>query len=274
MVALVIICIVVFILALLVLFLVFPALRRHPDREMFRGKFIAHRGLHGGGEGEPDVPENSIAAFKRAVEKGYAIETDIHLTSDGRVAVFHDDDLERMCGDPRKPEELTLAELKALRLAGTDETVPSLEELLELVGGKVPLLIEFKCTDLKTCTALCEAAADILDGYQGEYAIQSFFPFVPRWYKKHRPNVMRGQLSMGFYKESFPKKLAGALLFNFLGRPDFVAYDVRNCRNIFFRLCSGLGAMKLGWTFKDSAALDKARKYYDGFIFENEETVK
>ena len=111
-------------LALLLLFLIFPALRRHKGRAMFEGKCIAHRGLHGTDNGI--VPENSLAAFRRAAEKGYPIETDIHLTKDGRVAVFHDDDLKRMCGDARKPEELTLAELKELRLAGTEESAPIL----------------------------------------------------------------------------------------------------------------------------------------------------
>jgi hypothetical protein len=101
--------IVVAALGLLVLFLVFPAVRRHPDRAIFDGKCIAHRGLHGGAE---NVPENSLQAFEIAAEKGYPIETDIHVTKDGRVAVFHDDDLKRMCGDERKPEELTLDELK------------------------------------------------------------------------------------------------------------------------------------------------------------------
>ena len=256
-------------LAVLLLFLVFPAIRRHPDRAMFEGKFIAHRGLHGG-----IVPENSMAAFRLAAEKGYPIETDIHVTKDRRVAVFHDDDLKRMCGDERKPEELTLAELKELRLAGTDETIPSLEEVLELIGGRVPLLIEFKCMSLSVTKRLCEAAAPILDGYGGQYAIQSFFPFVPRWYKWHRPKVMRGQLSSGFYHDKLPNRLAGALIFNMFSRPDFVAYDQNNCRNFFFRLCSGLGAMPLGWTFKNKEALERGKKYYKGYIFENEETIK
>ena len=263
--------IVLAVLAGLLLFLIFPALRRHKGRAMFEGKCIAHRGLHGTDNGI--VPENSLAAFRRAAEKGYPIETDIHLTKDGRVAVFHDDDLKRMCGDARKPEELTLAELKELRLSGTEERIPSLEELLAEVDGAVPLLIEFKCTDLKTCGALCEAAARILDGYRGGYAIQSFFPFVLRWYRRHRSGVMRGQLSTGFYRESFPRKLAGALLFNAFGRPDFVSYDIKNKNNVFFRLCTLLGAMPLGWTFRDRADFENARKRYKGYIFENEETI-
>lgn len=260
-------------LALLLLFLIFPALRRHKGRAMFEGKYIAHRGLHGVDSSGGVVPENSLAAFRRAAEKGCAIETDIHLTQDGRVAVFHDDDLNRMCGDARKPEELTLAELKELRLAGTDERIPALEELLTALDGAVPLLIEFKCTDLKTCNALCETAAGILDNYHGDYAIQSFFPFVLRWYRKHRPGVMRGQLSTGFYHDSFPRKLAGALLFNAFGRPDFVSYDMKNKNNVFFRLCTRLGALPLGWTFKDKAGLENARKRFKGYIFENEETI-
>lgn len=269
MIGLVVFGIVVAVLVLLVLFLVFPAVRRHPDREMFRGRYIAHRGLHGGG-----VPENSMEAFRIAADRGYPIETDIHVTKDGRVAVFHDDTLDRMCGREGKPEDLTLDELQELTLAGTEQTIPSLEEVLELIDGRVPLLIEFKCTSLAVTKRLCEAAAPVLDAYKGKYAIQSFFPFVMRWYKKHRPKVMRGQLAEGFYKDAFPRQLAGALLFNVLSRPDFIAYDWRNRRNVFFRLCTRLGAMPLGWTFRSQEELGEARRYYKGYIFENEETIK
>ncbi len=267
---------VLLLLCAIALFMIFPALRRHPDRKLFRGKCIAHRGLHGvnaGADGGP-VPENSLKAFELAAAGGFPIETDVHLTADGKAVVFHDDDLERMCGVRGRPEDHTLEELRSMRLGGTDETVPSLEEVLAAVGGRVPLLIEFKCLDLKTCDALCESASKLLDAYGGPYAIQSFFPFVPRWYKKNRPAVMRGQLSSGFYRESFIRKLAGAMMYDFLARPDFVAYDCANCGNVFFRLCGKLGAMKLGWTFRDSGTFKSRKKYFDGYIFEGKETVQ
>ena len=274
-------------LAALTLFLVFPARRRHPDREAFRGKCVAHRGLHGAetvcrenaveAGAEPvsyNAPENSMAAFRLAAEKGLPIETDIHLTRDGKVVVIHDDTLERLCGVPGKPEEMTLSELQELRVLGTPERVPSFEELLVEIDGKVPLLIEFKCTNLALSRKLCETAAAILDGYRGKYAIQSFFPFVQSWYKKHRPDVMRGQLATGFYKDGPAKFLLGAMAFNAFARPDFVAYDQRNRRNIFFRLCVKLGAMPFGWTFRTAEEFEKGRGSYEVYIFENESTVK
>ena len=161
-------------------FAVAPAKRRHPDRLILSGAYIAHRGLH---DLIPGTPENSAAAFTEAVKRGLPIETDIHLSADGRVFVFHDNDLKRMCGADKNAEELTLAELKESRLAKTDERIMSLEELLALVGGKVPLLIEFKSESAKGCDRLCEAANAILRDYEGKYFVQSFNPFILKWYK-------------------------------------------------------------------------------------------
>ena len=160
--------------SLLLLFLVFPSARRHPAREKLRGRYIAHRGLHDLAE---NTPENSLAAFRAAAEQGHMIENDIHLTADGEVVVFHDSLLKRMCGVDGRIEQMTLAGLKKCRLQGTDEQIPTLQECLEAVDGRVPLLIEFKC-DRTTCKPLCEAANKILSAYKGEYFVQSFYPPV------------------------------------------------------------------------------------------------
>lgn len=276
------------VLAALLIFLIFPARRRHPDRKLFEGKFIAHRGLHGGeapaleeardneggyAERGYAVPENSLTAFRLAAEKGYPIETDIHITKDGKIAVFHDDTLDRMCGRPGKPEEFTLKDLRELTLAGTREHIPSFEELLETVDGRVPLLIEFKCVDAEHCEKLCRAAVPVLDTYKGKYAIQSFYPFVQRWFKKNRPEVMRGQLASGFYKDGPVKFLLGTLMFNIFARPDFVSYNMDNRGNVFFRLSVLLGAMPFGWTFRTREEFERGRKAYKAYIFENETTV-
>ena len=132
-------------------FMVFPSLRRHPDRKLLEGLFIAHRGLHNAKEG---IPENSIHAFIEAVVNGYAIENDIHVTSDGEVVVFHDNTLDRMCGVSGRIEDKTLSELRELRLLDTNERIPTLKECLEIIDGRVPLLIEFKCETLD-CSKLC-----------------------------------------------------------------------------------------------------------------------
>lgn len=255
-------------LILLFLFLLFPAVRRHPDRErLLRGKLIAHRGLHAP---VGDAPENSLGAFRAAIDAGFAIETDIHVTRDGEVIVFHDDTLTRMCGDDRRPEDLTLEELRQFRLAGSGEGIPTFREFLDTVGGKVPLLIEFKCTDRATCVRLCAAADEILSGYTGDYLIQSFYPFVLRWYRKNRPSVCRGQLSTAFRRDSFARKLLGCLLFNFLGRPDFISYEHKFERHICRRICcSVLGAFPVCWTIRSEEELTAAKKHFQTYIFEN-----
>ncbi len=248
----------------LFLWLVFPSLRRHPDRALLHGLHIAHRGLHGLSE---NTPENSLAAFRAATERNYAIEIDIHLTADGEVVVFHDDDLERMCGVKGRPEHKTLAELKALRLAGTNERIPTLRECLDTVDGKTLLLIEFKCMGA-TCAALCRAADAILREYRGPYCIQSFYPFVLQWYRRHRREVCRGQLASAFPKEALHKQLLGCMVFNVFARPDFVSYDHHHTGHLCRKLCTRLGALPVGWTFQSQPELDEDLHSFDTYIFE------
>ena len=256
-------------LCLLFLFLIFPSPRRHPGREQMDGLAVAHRGLHDL-PGQPGVPENSLAAFREAVRAGFAIETDIHLTSDGEVVVFHDDTLDRMCGVSGSPETMTLAGLHALRLGGTDEVIPTLRELLDLVGGRVPLLIEFKCVTRAQAIALCGKAAPMLDGYAGVYWVQSFSPYMVGWYRRHRPSVCRGQLAAAFPGRPLPYRLAGCLLFNVVGRPDFVSYDHHDAAHPCRRLCTALGAHPVCWTLHSQGELDRAREKsgFRTFIFE------
>lgn len=252
-------------LLLLFLFALFPTLRRHPDRTVLKGARIAHRGLH---DLAKDTPENSLAAFKAAIEAGYPIETDLHLTADGQVAVFHDDTLARMCGVEGEPEKMTLAELKELRLAEGSQQIPTLAELLELVEGKVPLLIEFKCKNAAGATPLCEAADRLLAEYTGRYLIQSFNPLAVRWYKKNRPDVCRGQLASAFYRDPPVQKLIGCLLFNCLTRPDFISYEHLHANHICRRLCRRLGGFPVGWTFHSQQEIDAHTKDFETFIFE------
>lgn len=246
------------------LFLSFPSVRRHKDIKLIEGKFIAHRGLHDLTE---DTPENSLSAFRQAVELGFPIEIDIHLTLDGEIVVFHDDTLDRMCGVPGRVEEKTLPELKSLRLGNTNEEIPTLEECLKMVDGKVPLLIELKCVSVK-CAPLCKKADEILNRYNGDYLIQSFYPTVLRWYKRHRRDVCRGQLAESFKGASFEKRMSGNMLFNFLGRPDFVSYKHTDAKNISRMFVTKLGAYPVGWTFQSQDELNKNGKYFKTHIFE------
>lgn len=258
-------------LLIIFLFMICPALRRHPDRKVLEGLYIAHRGLH---SVNPAIPENSLAAFEAAVETGYAIENDIHLTLDGQVIVFHDDTFKRMCGVDKRPEEMTLEEIKKLRLKNTNQSIPTLKECLDLVDGRVPLMIEVKCPAALDYAPLCRAANEILKDYKGKYFIQSFYPPVLMWYKKHRPDICRGQLASAFYKESIDKRLLGCMIFNFLSRPDFVSYEHTYKNNLFRRLCVLLGAFPVGWTFKKQTDIDSAKKHFKTFIFEKFEAKK
>ncbi len=246
------------------LFLIFPATRKHSDRNVLNGLYIAHRGLHDIAKG---IPENSIPAFKEAVKQGFAIEIDIHLTKDAKVVVFHDDDMKRMCSLDRKIKDMTLEEIKALRLLSTLYTAPTLKECLSAIDGKVPLLIEFKYDG--NSKALCEQANKILSEYNGKYFVQSFYPQNLYWYKKHRKDVCRGQLSCAFKGEAFYKKLSGCLLFNFLSRPDFVSYDHRDEKHLCRRLVTKLGTFPVGWTFTQQEEIDKNKKHFRTYIFEN-----
>ena len=248
-------------------FCISPALRRHPDADICKNLFVAHRGLHSIKNG---VPENSLPAFKLAVEHGYGIEIDIHLTRDGEVIVFHDDTLERVCGVKKRICDITYNELSQYCLYDTDERIPTLKQVLELVSGKSVLLIEFKCPSHR-CAGLCKAADNILKEYNGKYLVQSFNPLPLRWYKKNRPDICRGQLSTNFFKEpknNALKTMVGVLMLNMISRPDFISYDRQYVKSFSRRICSALGAIRAGWTFKSEQQVLDVKDSFDIFIFE------
>lgn len=249
---------------LIYVYLLFPSRRKHKDLKLIEGKFIAHRGLHGLCK---NAPENSLEAFRRAVEHGFPIEIDIHLTADGKIVVFHDDFLDRICKTSGRVEDKTLAELKALSIADTDCKIPTLQECLDTVAGKVPLLIEFKCRELR-CDKLCETANKILSRYKGKYLIQSFYPTVLKWYRKHRKDICRGQLAATFRGDELYKHTLGYMPFNFLSRPDFVSFNHVDAKWIPRRMVTSFGAYPVGWTFQSQDELDKSGKYFKTHIFE------
>lgn len=250
----------------IMLFLIFPAIRKHSDLKTLNGLFIAHRGLHQNTNG---IPENSLKAFKKAIEKGYAIENDIHITADGEIVVFHDNSLLRMCGVDKIIEEMTLEEIKKYPLLNSGEYIPTLKECLELIDGRTPLLIEFKCQSIINCKALCLAANEILKDYNGKYFVQSFYPMVLKWYKKNRPDILRGQLAESFEQGKLHEKMLGNMLFNFISRPDFVSYNHLHKNKFMFKTVKKLGAMPVGWTFKNKEDLEKNKNEFSAYIFED-----
>lgn len=260
--------VVAFLIAVYV-FLIFPSGRRKKTEEFFAGQSkYAHRGLHGEG-----VPENSLAAFELACKNGYGIELDVHVTADDKLVVFHDDTLSRMCGVDEKTESKTLAELQALTLGGTGEHIPSFREVLDLVDGRVPLVVEIKGTSMKNMR-VCELTAEMLDGYAGKYCIEAFNPIFVAWWKKNRGHVVRGQLSNKMKKgDSGQSPLVNFLLTNLmlsvLARPDFVAYCAGNRNQLSFRLSRALGAYPVGWTIRTEKDIEDCKGAFKAIIFEN-----
>ncbi len=249
--------------------LVAPRMILEAERTPFVGRNYAHRGLF---DNNSDAPENSLAAFAKAVEAEYGIEWDVQLSKDDIPVIFHDATLERMCGVKGRVWEYTLAELKELRLADSDEQIPTLEEALEVVGSKVPLIIEYKLDRVQT--KVCELGDRILQGYDGKYCIESFHPLALLWYRKHRPDIMRGQLSEEFWKED--KKychiqyyLLAYLFSNIVTRPDFVAYNHKHHKNLSRRLCTILGGMPVCYTVKNQEDYEEAQKHFELIIFDS-----
>ena len=188
----------------------------------------AHRGLYGNG-----VPENSMEAFRRARERGYGVELDVHLLADGNLAVIHDSDLKRTTEKDGRIEDLTVDQLRECFLEGTMQTIPEFGQVLRLFDGRVPLIIELKAAG-KNHAELCGKVCEMLDTYSGVYCLESFDPRCIYWLKKNRPDLIRGQLAENFFK-SKTSKLPWILKFvmtfqvlNFLTRPDFVAYKFQD----------------------------------------------
>lgn len=249
------------------LVLIMPRFRK-PDCSALMGHFYAHRGFHNMQEG---VPENSLTAFRRAVELGYGIELDVQLSADGIPVVFHDASLRRMCGVDKNVNELSLAQLKKLRLGQTEEKIPTFEEFLKLVDGRVPLIVEIKME--KRDDRIPEAVNRLLKGYQGVYCVESFHPCALIWYRKHRPDVFRGQLCTNFSKEHENCRLSyyllGKMLTNIAARPDFVAYNWVYRTDLSRRICCNVyRALPVAWTIRSQEELDQCRNDFRLFIFE------
>ena len=246
-------------------------------RKSFNKLKFAHRGVYN----NTDIPENSIAAFKIAVEKGYGIELDIRLTKDSEIVVFHDDSLTRMCKVKEDVSSLTLDELRKLYLLDSKEQIPTFKEFLELVNGKVPLLIEYK-TGLpgESASLICSKAEALLYKYSGSYFIESFNYMVLEWYKLNKPQIMRGQLAMGLqcYIPAMGKtaarriplrrrKMMSYLLYNYRSRPNFIAYRWQDI-NFMVKLNKLLGAKIACWTVTSKEIEIALLQKYDSVIFE------
>ena len=190
---------------------------RIPENHWLITKPVAHRGLWGG-----NVIENSLSAYKNAVTNGYPIEIDVYATKDGQLVSYHDSSLERLTGESGLIWQKTLDELKTLRLLGSDEVIPTLDQVLEVVDGKVPLLIEIKPQKDKK---IVEKLVDRLMSYTGEYALQSFNHSYILKVKKLAPHIIRGVLiyPKNKMKNLFKRFAIAKMPINFLIKPDFIS---------------------------------------------------
>ena len=226
--------------------------------------YIAHRGFH-----NAENPENSLGAFKNAIEVGYAIELDVQQIADGTVIVFHDYTLSRMTNKDGYTKNLLKSELQEYRLSNTQFFIPTLQQVLDLVEGQVPLLIEIK--NEGKVGELEKATLELLKNYNGEYAIQSFNPYSLEWFKKNAPGIWRGQLSSFFKGEnlSFVKKFAlkRMLLNKKISCPNFISYNVQNLPNRFVKRYKKIPL--LAWCVRSQTEYLKAVRFCDNIIFEN-----
>ncbi|MBQ8604176.1 MAG: glycerophosphodiester phosphodiesterase [Oscillospiraceae bacterium] len=261
--------IIIFIMLLIIIFLFLIAPGRGKDTSRFTGWNYAHRGYF---DNENGIPENSLLSFEKAVEKGFGIELDVQLSSDGVAMVFHDADLERVCGVKGKIWEYTADELQSMRLFGTEHTIPTLAQALELIDGRVPLLVEYKMD--RVDTAVCAVGQALLDEYRGAYCVQSFDPRALIWYRQNAPQTVRGQLAQEFWKE---EKYAGKPLYTALSfmvgnvatRPDFISYKFTDSSNIALKLCRLMGADAACWTLRSPQDYEQVQGNFNMYIFDS-----
>lgn len=224
-------------------------------------RYFAHRGVHG------EYPENSLPAFQEALNNNMAIELDVHLTKDNFLVVFHDDNLKRMTGENDFIKYKTLEEVKHLDLLDTQYKIPTLKEVLTLVAGKTPILLEVK-TENNT-KRICKTIIEELKEYKGDVFIQSFNPFVLRYFYKHAPTYLRGQLSSFFKQDSLSwikKFLIKTLKLNRFAHVDFVAYNIKNLPNKYVNKTK---VPVLTWSIKTREEYLKAKKVSNNLIIDD-----
>lgn len=224
---------------------------------------IAHRGLH-----DKEHPENSLSAFQRAIDGGYPIELDVQMISDGTLVVFHDESLSRLTDNDGYIKFLNKSDLDILTLKDSKEKIPTFDEVLKFVDGRAPLLIEIK--NPSKVGELEKKVIEALKDYKGQYAVQSFNPYVLEYFYKHAPNILRGQLA-GFMKHeklAFFKKYAlkRMLLNKKISHPDFISYEAKRVPNRFVRKYKKIPL--LVWTVTSQSEYLKVVKYCDNVIFE------
>lgn len=282
--------IIVLILMLLFLLLIKPNHKR--DVSAFTGKSYAHRGLH-----DDEVPENSMTAFRLARENGYGVELDVQMTKDGQLVVFHDGSLKRMTGVDGYLRDYTFEELQKFHLLNTSEKIPLFQDVLAVLGGTrsdengadlvaedgadlavADIVCEIKGDNGNMNYEICEKTYNCLADYAGIWCMESFSPFLVRWFKKNHPEVIRGQLSSHLTVKDCSNALIrfcmSNLLVNGISKPDFIAYRHKDISQFGFRCCAHLyHPLLIAWTARGTAERESAWKHFDSIIFEKNENA-
>ena len=258
--------VVLIILLAVYLYMIAPE-KNHPDASFLDGWLYAHRGLH---DGNKKVIENSMEAFRLAVDKGYGMELDVQLTRDGKLVVHHDGSLKRVCGVDKQVHDVNYADLPPLP---DGSKIPLFTEVLAMVDGRAPIIVEVKHNGGSAKNAA--AAWEILKTYKGPYCVESFNPAAMGYFRKNATQVVRGQLASGgkWKKEdlNFVSYIAlRSLMVNAVSRPHFVAYSVPTDRTASMWLMKHVFKPLLAcWTVRDQKVLNQAQKEgYQYPIFE------
>lgn len=261
----------ILIIVIIYLFAIWPGLSDKKERmRPFEQVFLTHRGFYD----NITVPENSLKAFRRTVSNGLGTELDVQMTKDGKLVVFHDHDLKRICNVDKTVSECAYEELKQYHLLDTEERIPLFSEVLEILRPDTPLIVEIKPE--KNAIETTEETVKLLSRYERTYAMESFDPRVIRYLYKNHPDIIRGQLSYNMLKDKENRThwilrfLMTNLLGNFLTHPDFIAYHVHSRYNPSFLICSRLYRTEcVAWTVKNEDDLAYARKYCQQVIFDS-----
>ena len=228
---------------------------------LFKNKFIAHRGLH-----SSSIPENSLLSFQKALVNNYAMEFDLTITKDEKVVVFHDDNLLRLCNVDKDIEDVTYSYLKELNLHNSNEKIPLFKEVLDLVNGKIALIIEIK--KHKSIGVLENNIVKLLNNYNGEYFICSFEKNILTWFKNNNPDLKRGLIFESSPKR-FEKYNKTLFLYKYYKtKPNFISLDYRLLDSSIYEFCKNNNLELITWTIRNKEDYKKIKDKVDGVIFE------
>ncbi|MCL2861964.1 MAG: glycerophosphodiester phosphodiesterase [Firmicutes bacterium] len=223
---------------------------------------IAHRGLY-----NEEFPENSSAAFENAIDNGYAIEMDLRMLDDGTVVVFHDEKLARMSGADGYLSKMKYDDLKELKLNATKYGIPTFEEVLKLVAGRVPLMLDVK--SFGNVGELEKKVIELLSKYDGQVAIISSNPYTLEYFKIHAPHLTRGQKSRLYTKEnepSFaPRKYMTKMKMIPLSKPEFIVYEALDLPNKYIKK---VGLPILALNIRSNLQMEETLPFCDNILFE------